>query len=75
MWNFELKFDANGGNGEPDTLTYGTNDTYTKSHTFTIPGTQPVRSGYNFKGWYEYENDKTNEVVTKIVVSLMERIQ
>ena len=53
MWNFELKFDANGGNGEPDTLTYGTNDTYTKSHTFTIPGTQPVRSGYNFKGWSE----------------------
>ena len=24
------------------------------------------RYGYNFKGWYEYENDKTNEVVTKI---------
>ena len=24
------------------------------------------RYGYNFKGWYEYENDKTNEIVTKI---------
>ena len=24
------------------------------------------RYGYNFKGWYEYENDKTNEVITKI---------
>ena len=24
------------------------------------------RYGYNFKGWYEYEYDKTNEIVTKI---------
>ena len=51
LWNFELKFDANGGNGAPKTLTWGTNDKYTKSHTFTIPNITPTRDGYTFKGW------------------------
>ena len=56
LWNFELKFDANGGNGAPKTLTWGTNDKYTKSHTFTIPDTIPTRDGYTFRGWADTKN-------------------
>lgn len=53
LWNFTLKFDANGGSGAPASLTYGTNNKYTKSYTFTIPNMTPTRSGYIFKGWGE----------------------
>ena len=56
LWNFELKFDANGGTGAPGTLTYGTNDKYAKSHTFTIPDTIPTRDGYTFRGWADTKN-------------------
>ena len=51
LWNFTLQFDANGGSGAPAPLTYGTNDKYAKSYSFTIPSTQPTREGYTFKGW------------------------
>ena len=50
-WNFELKFDANGGTGAPNTLTYGTTDRYEKSHSFNIPSQTPSRKGYTFLGW------------------------
>ena len=51
LWNFTLKYDANGGTGAPADQTWGTNDKYTKSHTFNIPNTVPTREGYVFKGW------------------------
>ena len=50
-WNFELRFDANGGTGAPNTLTYGTNSQYERSHTFNIPSQIPIREGYTFWGW------------------------
>ena len=53
LWNFTLKYNANGGSGAPETQTYSTNDKYTKSHTFTISNNQPIRGGYTFKGWAE----------------------
>ena len=51
LWNFTLKYDANGGSGAPADQTWGTNDKYTRSHTFNIPSTVPTRAGYEFKGW------------------------
>lgn len=51
LWNFTLKYDANGGTGAPADQTWGTNDKYTRSHTFNIPTTVPTREGYVFKGW------------------------
>lgn len=51
LWNFTLKYNANGGTGAPADQTWGTNDKYTKSHTFNIPSTVPTREGYVFKGW------------------------
>ena len=51
LWNFTLKYNANGGTGAPADQTWGTNDKYTKSHTFNIPSTVPAREDYVFKGW------------------------
>ena len=45
LWNFTLKYDANGGSGAPADQTWGTNEKYTKSHTFNIPSTVPTRAG------------------------------
>lgn len=44
-----LSFSANGGSGAPSALTY--TGTSTSSHTFTIPSTVPVKSGFVFLGW------------------------
>ena len=52
-WTFNLEYDANGGSGAPETQTYGTDDKYTKSHTFIIPDKKPVWEGYSFSGWSE----------------------
>ncbi|MDO4356507.1 MAG: InlB B-repeat-containing protein, partial [Clostridia bacterium] len=54
--NFTLNFNANGGTNAPSSLTYGTDDRYTKSHTFTIPSEIPTRDGYTFKGWADTAN-------------------
>ena len=51
LWNFTLKYNANGGTGAPADQTWGTNDKYPKSHTFNIPSTVPAREDYVFKGW------------------------
>ena len=53
LWNFTLQYDANGGTGAPAAQTYGTNDKYTKSYTFTISMVTPTREGYTFVGWAE----------------------
>ena len=48
-YTYTLSFNANGGSNAPEAISYGpTADT---SHTFTIPTTEPVRSGYAFLGW------------------------
>lgn len=47
---YSLKFDANQGYNAPSQLT-GTSNT--GSCTFTIPASQPARSGYTFLGWSE----------------------
>ena len=60
FWTFNLKYDANGGNGAPETQTYGTDSKYTKSHTFTISTTEPKRTGYTFKGWSDTPNGPAN---------------
>ena len=46
LWNFTLKYDANGGTGAPADQTWGTNNQYTKSHTFTISTMEPTRGLY-----------------------------
>ena len=51
LWKFTLNYDANGGIGAPASQFYGTNDKYTKSHTFTLATTTPTRDGYTFLGW------------------------
>lgn len=51
FWNFTLKYSANGGSGAPEDQTYGTNDRYTTSHTFTISDKKPTRPDFIFKGW------------------------
>ena len=59
LWNFTLKYNANGGTNAPAAQTYGTNDKYTKSYSFTVSNNQPTRDGYTFKGWAENASDKT----------------
>ena len=54
QYTYELSFDANGGTGAPEALTYG--PTADDSHTFVIPGTAPTRQGYTFLGWAEESN-------------------
>ena len=45
----ELSFNANGGSGAPPTILYG--QSTTSSHSFTIPISEPYRSGFTFLGW------------------------
>ena len=45
---YTLSFSANGGSGAPSSMSGTTTST---SYTFTIPATEPARSGYTFKGW------------------------
>lgn len=54
-WSFELKFDANGGENAPATLTDGNNDQYRDTNSFKIPDQLPTRDGYEFLGWAENE--------------------
>lgn len=44
---FELSFDANGGSGSSSLTHEGTGSSY----EFTIPSTEPTRSGHAFTGW------------------------
>lgn len=48
-YTYSVVFDDNGGSGGPDNLSYG--PTTSTSHTFTIPQTIPVRSGFTFMYW------------------------
>lgn len=45
---YTLSFSANGGSGAPSSMSGTTTST---SYTFTIPATEPSRSGYTFRGW------------------------
>ena len=51
-YNYNLKFNANGGSGAPSTITKTATDK-TSNLKFTIPSTEPTRSGYTFLGWSE----------------------
>ena len=51
-YNYNLKFNANGGSGAPNTITKTATDK-TSNLKFTIPSTEPTRSGYTFLGWSE----------------------
>lgn len=53
-YTFTLQFEANGGTGAPDNLTYG--PTQFTSHIFTIPDSEPTRSNYVFMGWWTDPN-------------------
>lgn len=44
-----LNFDANSGSGAPTGLSF--TGTSTSNHSFSIPTTEPVRTGYTFLGW------------------------
>ncbi len=45
---FQLKYDANGGSGAPDSQTATST---TSSYNFIISDKEPTRNGYEFKGW------------------------
>ena len=48
---FELKYDANGGTGAPDSQTYTALSATSTQATFTVPNQTPTKEGYTFKGW------------------------
>lgn len=46
---YYLYYNANGGSGAPSTQSYSAGSAST--HSFTISSTEPVRDGFDFKGW------------------------
>lgn len=48
---FELRYDANGGTGAPDSQTYTALSATSTQATFTVPNQTPTKDGYTFKGW------------------------
>lgn len=48
---FELKYDANGGTGAPDSQTYTALSATSTQATFTVPDKTPTKEGCTFKGW------------------------
>lgn len=48
---FELKYDANGGTGAPDSQTRTASDPTVNQVTFTVRDQIPTKEGCTFKGW------------------------
>lgn len=48
---FELRYDANGGTGAPDSQTYTALSATSTQATFTVPDQTPTKADYTFKGW------------------------
>lgn len=48
---FELRYDANGGTGAPDSQTHTASHPTVNQVTFTVPNQTPTKEGYTFKGW------------------------
>ena len=48
---FELRYDANGGTGAPDSQTRTASHPTVNQVTFTVPDKTPTKEGYTFKGW------------------------
>ena len=48
---FELKYDANGGTGAPDSQTRTASAPTVNKVTFTVPDQTPTKADYTFKGW------------------------
>ena len=57
QYRYALKFDANGGENAPETMTVDWCDV--SSHTFVWSGT-PTRNGYTFLGWGESATSQDN---------------
>lgn len=57
QYRYALKFDANGGENAPETMTVDWCDV--SSHTFGWSGT-PTRNGYTFLGWGESATSQDN---------------
>ncbi|MDY5625452.1 MAG: InlB B-repeat-containing protein, partial [Eubacteriales bacterium] len=53
---FELKYDANGGNGAPEPQTQTVESG--KEATFIVNSKEPTRANYDFKGWSTDRNAK-----------------
>ena len=54
-----LNYDANGGEGAPESATQVKNSS--ASANFTISSEKPFRNGYNFLGWADSANGPVNE--------------
>lgn len=48
---FELRYDANGGTGAPDSQTRTASHPTVNQVTFTVPNQTPTKEGNTFKGW------------------------
>ena len=53
---FELKYDANGGTGAPDSQTRTASAPTVNKVTFTVPNQTPTKADYTFKGWADSAN-------------------
>lgn len=49
-WDATLTYNANNGSGGPGVVTHST-PASDNSYTFTVGGSAPTRSGYEFQGW------------------------
>ena len=50
-YSYTLAYNANGGSGAPGSQTGTAVAVSDPKHTFTIPSTEPTRTGYTFLGW------------------------
>lgn len=50
-YHFSLVYNANGGEGTPETQTYSTEDNTIVVYEFTISSVQPTYGNYKFLGW------------------------
>ena len=50
-YHFSLVYNANGGEGTPETQTYSTEDNTMVVYEFTISSVQPTYGNYKFLGW------------------------
>ncbi len=50
-YHFSLVYNANGGEGAPETQTYSTEDNAMVVYEFTISSAQPTYGNYKFLGW------------------------
>ena len=77
-YHFSLVYNANGGEGAPETQTYSTEDNTMVVYEFTVSSVKPTYGNYKFVGWAtsssaedsEYEAGDTIEVAANKSVTL-----